>query len=78
VVTKKEYKAGDFLPEHTHPDVQSGYVLSGIYLLRLEDLDEILMKGDIYSVPANTEHSMEILEAGEVIEIFGPPGQDFL
>jgi quercetin dioxygenase-like cupin family protein len=78
MVTKKEYEAGDFIPEHTHQDVQWGYVLSGIYLLSLEYLDEILIKGDIYSVPANAEHSMQILEAGEMIEIFSPPGQDLL
>jgi quercetin dioxygenase-like cupin family protein len=78
MVTKMNYKAGDLLPIHKHPNEQSGYVLSGIYMLRTEDLDEILTKGDFYSIPANVEHSLEILEAGEIIDIFCPPGPDYL
>ena len=78
MVTKMNYKTGDFVPEHKHPNEQSGYVLSGIYMLRLEDLDEILTKGDSYSIPANVEHSLEILEPGEVIDVFTPPRLDYL
>jgi quercetin dioxygenase-like cupin family protein len=78
MVTKMKYKSGDFVPEHSHPNEQSGYVLSGIYMLRLDDRDEILMKGDSYSIPANVEHSMEILEPGEIIDIFTPPRLDYL
>ena len=78
MVTKMNYKSGDVVPEHKHPNEQSGYVLSGIYMLKLAELDEILMKGDSYSIPANIEHSMEILEPGEVIDIFTPPRLDYL
>ena len=78
MVTKMNYKTGDFVPVHKHPNEQSGYVLSGIYMLRLEDLDEILTKGDSYSIPANVEHSLEILEPGEVIDVFTPPRLDYL
>jgi quercetin dioxygenase-like cupin family protein len=69
IVNKINYRAGDLIPEHSHPQEQSGYVLSGIYLLRLDEVDEILIKGDFYSVPANAEHSLEVLEAGEILEI---------
>jgi len=33
IVNKINYRAGDLIPEHSHPNEQSGYVLSGIYLL---------------------------------------------
>jgi quercetin dioxygenase-like cupin family protein len=78
MVTKMNYKSGDFVPLHNHPNEQSGYVLSGIYMLRVDDLDEILIKGDSYSIPANVEHSMEILEPGEIIDMFTPPRLDYL
>ena len=78
MVTKMNYKSGDFVPEHKHPNEQSGYVLSGIYMLRLDDIDEILTKGDSYSIPANVLHSLEILEPGEVIDVFTPPRPDYL
>ena len=69
MVSKTSYRSGDLIPYHTHPDEQAGYVLSGIYLLRFIDVDEILMKGDAYSIPVNTEHSIEVLEGGEILEI---------
>jgi quercetin dioxygenase-like cupin family protein len=78
MVTKMNYKSGDFVPEHKHPNEQTGYVLSGIYILRLEDIDEILTKGDSYSIPANVEHSLEILEPGEIIDVFTPLRSDYL
>ena len=77
MVTKMSYKSGEFIPEHTHPKEQSGYVLSGIYLLRLDEVDEILIKGDYFSIPANNEHSIEVLETGEILEVLDSPGLDF-
>ena len=77
MVTKMSYKSGEFIPEHTHPKEQSGYVLSGIYLLRLDEVDEILIKGDYFSIPANNEHSIEVIEAGEILEIMDSSVLDF-
>jgi quercetin dioxygenase-like cupin family protein len=34
--------------------------------------------GDTYSIPADVEHSIEIIEAGEVIDVFSPIRQDYL
>jgi quercetin dioxygenase-like cupin family protein len=75
-VMKMTYKTGDLIPEHIHPSEQSGYVLSGIYLLKFDEVDEILAKGDSYSIPPNVEHSMEVLETGEVVEFFTPRDLD--
>ena len=69
MMTRMRFNSGEFIPVHTHPKEQSGYVLSGIYLLRLDEVDEILVKGDVYSIPAYNEHSLEVLEAGEILEI---------
>lgn len=33
---------------------------------------------DLYSIPANIEHSIEILEAGEVVDVFTPIREDYL
>lgn len=77
-VTKMRFKDGDRVPFHSHPNVQSGYVLSGRIRLRTRDLDETLAAGDGYSVPANVEHSIEVLEPGEVVDVFVPPREDLL
>jgi len=78
MVTKMRFKEGDNVPFHTHPNIQSGYVVSGRMRLKTRDLDETLGPGDSYSVPSGVEHSIEVLETGEVIDVFVPPREDFL
>ena len=78
MVTKMLYKLEDKVPFHSHPNEQSGYVLRGKYRIRFLEDDQEIGPGDSYSIPANTEHSIEIIEAGEVLDFFTPPRQDYL
>lgn len=78
MVTKMLYKHGDAVPRHAHPNEQSGYVLSGKYRIRFSDYNREIGPGDSYSIPANIEHSFDIIVAGEVVDVFVPPRQDFL
>ncbi len=78
MVTKMLYKQGDAVPKHAHPNEQSGYVLSGQYRIGFSDYNREIGPGDSYSIPANIEHSLDIIVAGEVVDVFVPPRQDFL
>ncbi len=78
MVTKMLYKITDNVPTHSHPNEQSGYVVSGKYKLKLDKNDTIIEAGDSYSIPANLEHSLEIIIAGEVVDVFTPPRQDYV
>jgi len=79
MVTKMNYKPGDFVPFHRHPNEQSGYVLSGCYRLHLTGSEPRELKaGDSYAIPSDVEHSIEIIEAGEVVDVFTPPRLDYL
>jgi len=78
MVCKMLYKATDAVPAHKHPNEQSGYVISGRYRLKFGQYDHILESGDSYAIPENIEHCLEILEAGEVIDVFTPVRQDYL
>lgn len=78
MVTKMLYKSTDFVPFHKHPNEQSGYVISGNYKLKFEGNEFLLSEGDTYSIPANIKHSLEIIEAGEVVDVFSPIRQDYL
>lgn len=78
VVAKMLYKSTDYVPFHRHPNEQSGYVISGEYKLKFGGNEFILVEGDAYSIPANVEHSIEIMKAGEVIDVFTPIRQDYL
>ncbi len=79
MVAKMNYKDGDFATTHSHPNEQSGYVISGKYRLKIqENVDVILTTGDTYCIPENFPHSFEVIEKGEVIDFFTPIREDYL
>lgn len=78
MVTKMNFDVGDVVPFHSHPNEQSGYVISGKFLLKLAENSHILTQGDTYSIPENTEHALEVIEKGNIIDFFTPPRQDYL
>lgn len=78
MVTKMRYQQGNQVPLHSHPNEQSGYVISGTYRLRFGEHDTVLQPGDSYAIPANVEHTLAVLAPGEVIDVFTPPRQEYL
>lgn len=78
MITRMNYKVGNKVPLHAHPNEQSGYVISGKYRIKFQNVNEILYPGDSYSIPENIEHSWEVIEKGEVIDVFTPPRKDYL
>lgn len=82
MVTKMNYVKGNFASTHSHPHEQCGYVISGVYKLKVErqdaPVDMLLHAGDSYAIPGNTPHSFEVLEGGEVIDVFTPQREDYL
>lgn len=81
MVTKMNYVRGDFATLHIHPHEQCGYVISGIYHLIVdceEKIDVIMHPGDTYAIPGNTPHSFEVIEGGEVVDVFTPHRDDYL
>lgn len=78
MVTKMNYVVGNYATEHSHPQEQCGYVISGKYLMTVENNEFILKAGDSYAVPGNVPHSFKVLETGEVIDVFTPQREDYL
>lgn len=82
MVTKMNYVKGNFATTHQHPHEQCGYVISGEYRLKVEtsgnNIDVLLHAGDSYAIPGNTPHSFEVLEGGEVVDVFTPQREDYL
>lgn len=78
MVTKMNYVVGDYAEEHTHPQEQCGYVISGKYRMTVEEHLFLLEAGDSYAIPGNVPHSFEVLEAGEVVDVFTPHREDYL
>ena len=78
MVTKMLYEDGDRVPEHSHESEQSGFVVSGRIRLVFESHDEVLEAGDGYTIPGNVTHQIDVLEPGEVIDVFTPLRADLL
>ena len=81
MVTKMNYVKGNFATLHSHPHEQCGYVISGRYHLIVEGkekIDVIMHPGDTYAIPGGTPHSFEVLEGGEVVDVFTPQREDYL
>ena len=77
LVTKMRYRKDNVIPFHSHPNEQSGYVLSGRIRVLTGDSKHELGPGDTYAIPANVEHSIEIIEPAEEVQVFTPPREDF-
>ncbi len=78
MVTKMVYKIEDEVPFHKHENEQSGYVISGKYIILISDVEQELNPGDSYSIPSNVKHTIKIIEPGEVLDFFTPPRKDYL
>jgi quercetin dioxygenase-like cupin family protein len=78
MVTRMLYAEGDEAPEHAHPNEQAGYVVSARVRLTVEGDTFDLGPGDSYVIPADVPHRLTVLSAGEVVDTFTPPREDYL
>lgn len=70
-------KKGCTVPLHSHPNEQSGYLVSG--QIRFTGEQEILCNpGDSWCFAADIEHGATALEDSVIIEVFSPPREDYL
>ncbi len=67
-----------FLPEHSHPNVQIGYLIEGKLEFVIDGKTYIAEPGDSWCIPKNIPHSAKILEDSKVIEVFSPIREDLL
>ncbi len=66
-------------PPHSHPHEQISYVASGEILFFLDNQSTRLGSGDMYTVPANVPHSVQLLsEHVRLVDTFHPIREDFL
>ena len=77
MITKMNYRKGDKVPIHSHPNEQSGFVISGKHKITIGNLTETLQNGDSYVIPESEDHAWEALESGVVIDVFTPPRNDY-
>ena len=67
------------LPPHRHVNEQLLIVLDGAIDFVIEGKQYHVEKGDVITLPSNTEHGAYFTEKGaRVIDVFSPPRQDFV
>ena len=66
------------IPNHSHPNEQSGYLVSGKIVLIIEGERFEAKPGDGWNMESDVEHGAEILEDSVVVEVFSPVREDYL
>ncbi len=70
--------AGSKIPEHSHPEEQTGYMLSGRMTFHGPDGDFEAEPGDSWVFPGGVPHSVDVHEDAHVIEVFSPARKDYM
>lgn len=66
-------------PPHSHPHEQISYVVSGEVNLFIKDKTIRLEPGDMFAVPPNVPHGIQLLsEKARLVDTFCPIREDFL
>jgi len=73
MVALMQFKKGDKVSSHKHPNEQAGYCLLGKFKLIVDGKEYFIEKGDSYVILENNEHSYIFLEDSKMVEIFSPP-----
>lgn len=71
-------KAGVEIPFHNHPYEQTGYLVSGSVIFKMEGTEFMAMPGDSWCVPEMILHGATVLEDSVIIEVFSPPREDYM
>lgn len=70
--------AGSHIPEHSHPEEQTGYLVSGHMTFHTGGDSRDTRPGDAWSIPGGVPHAVDVLEDSLVIEVFSPVRKDYL
>jgi quercetin dioxygenase-like cupin family protein len=71
-------KAGAHIAAHKHPHEQIFWLRKGRMDFRIADDMRSCVAGDFAVIPGGVEHEAWFPEDTEVIDVFGPPREDFL
>ena len=77
-LTKVKLRRGAVIPEHQHPQEQTGYLISGSLRFFSGDKETIVSVGDCWTFAGDEMHGAEALEDTVVLELFSPLREDYL
>lgn len=77
-IARIEVKEGEITQRHSHDNEEVVYVLKGRWLFHLPDADVVLTDNQMLCIPADTEHSSEVLEDTIALDICSKTRPDWL
>lgn len=77
-LTEFRLEKGSTIPQHSHPQEQTGYLVSGKMTFTIAGETFEAGPGDGWNIPGNVEHGVEVLDDAMVLEVFSPPREDYL
>lgn len=78
LMTRFKLARGARLPAHTHPNEQTGYLVSGKIRLHIGEEAFDVGPGDAWCIAPDMTHQAEILEDSVAVEVFSPVREDYL
>ena len=69
---------GAELPFHSHPNEQTGFLVSGRITLVIDGEDHPVEPGDSWCIPPDVEHGARIHVDSVAVEVFSPVRPDYL
>lgn len=77
MMVKVIFETGAIGTPHTHPHVQTTYVVSGKFEVTIGNEVKILNAGDGFYAEPSILHGCICLESGVLIDVFNPVREDF-
>jgi quercetin dioxygenase-like cupin family protein len=68
---------GAVIPAHSHPQEQTGYLVSGHLRFKIAGVEHVVRAGDSWAIPGGIEHGVDVLEDSVAIEVFSPVRDDY-
>ena len=65
------------IPAHSHPQEQTGYLVSGHLRFVIAGVEHEARAGDSWTIPGGVEHGVNVLEDSVAIEVFSPVRDDY-
>lgn len=76
IMTEYTFKKGAVLPEHSHQNSHSAYLLRGKIRLKTEEIVRDFIQGDSWSMNQDICHSLLALEDSVILEVFASEHSD--
>jgi quercetin dioxygenase-like cupin family protein len=78
LMTEFVLSKNSILPNHSHPQEQTGYLVEGHIKVRIGDEIFDVYPRDSWTIPGNVVHGADILEDSIAVEVFSPVRKDYL